>query len=268
MIPAIHNRQSKINMSLRYEREPEQIEAVEDRENVQRAIYVKPYYSIGMAVFLAAVWLAQLMVDGRNSLLLGGEKSILLAGFVKPAFLGGQYWRILTGAVLHGGLLHLAFNCYALYVLGRLIETLSNRAHLVIIFILSAIGGGVLSLVFLPDIISIGASGGIVGFLGYLTVYGYLRRELLTNAFLKNMLFNVAFIAFTGIFVLPNVDNFGHLGGLIVGAVYGFLQIPRDLHVDPRKISGAAELFGYAALGVFIFTSLLSILLISGVIRL
>ena len=133
---------------------------------------------------------------------------------------------------------------------------------------MSAFGGNILSYIFLPDITSVGASGGIVGFLGYLTVYGYLRRELLTNAFLKNMLFNVGFIAFTGVFLLPNIDNFGHLGGLIVGAIYGFLQIPRDLHVDPRKAGTTTELFGYAALGIFIFTCILSILLISGIIRL
>ncbi len=251
-------------MSLQYEKEPEAIE----RENVQRAVYVKPYYSILMVGCLVAVWLAQFAVDGQSSLMFGGEKSILLAGFVKPAFADGQYWRILTGAVLHGGLAHLAFNCYALYVLGRLVETLSNRAHLTIIFILSALGGGVLSYIFLPGITSVGASGGIVGFLGYLTVYGYLRRELLTNAFLKNMLFNVGFIAFTGVFLLSNIDNFGHLGGLIVGATYGLVQIPRDLHIDPRTASSITELFGYAALGIFIFTCLLSILIISGIIRL
>ena len=122
----------------------------------------------------------------------------MLAGFVKPLFVGGQYWRILTGAVLHGGLVHLAFNCYALYVLGKLIETVSNRVNIAIVFLLAALGGNVLSLIFLPEGNSVGASGGILGFLGFLTVYGYKRRKLLSPGFLKNMLFNVGFIAFTG----------------------------------------------------------------------
>ncbi len=73
---------------------------------------------------LIAVSICQFWVDGESGILLGGGKSIILAGFDKSLFLAGEYWRILTGATLHGGLVHLAFNCYALYVLGKLIETL------------------------------------------------------------------------------------------------------------------------------------------------
>ena len=54
---------------------------------------------------------------------------------------------------------------------------LSNRAHLAIVFLLSAIGGGILSLVSQPDGISVGASGGIVGLIGYLAVYAFRRRQ-------------------------------------------------------------------------------------------
>ncbi len=114
----------------------------------------------------------------------------------------------------------------------------------------------------MPNDISIGASGGIVGFLGYLTVYGYLRRKLLSNGFLKNMLFNVGFIAFTGVFILPNIDNFGHLGGLIVGAIYGLFQISGDIYKDPREVSSTTEFLGLAALGTFIAVSVFSIMLL------
>ena len=116
----------------------------------------------------------------------GGNRSGMIAGFYKQAFMIGEYWRILTGAALHGGMIHLAFNGYALFVLGRLVETLSNRAHLAIMFLLSAIGGNFMSLDFCPNAThSIGASGGIIGFLGYLTVYGFYRRKIISNAFLK-----------------------------------------------------------------------------------
>ncbi len=250
-------------MTLQYEKEPEEIEtAGEQDENVQLAQPVLPVYSFILIACLVAVSICQLAVDGFDSILFGGNISVLLAGFVKPAFSGGEYWRILTGAALHGGLIHLAFNCYALYVLGKLIEILSNRAHLAIIFLLSAISGGVLSFIFLPNDVSVGASGGIVGFLGYLTVYGFLRRKLLSNAFLKNMLFNVGFIAVTGVFILPNIDNFGHLGGLIVGAIYGFIQIPRDLQQDPRETGEIMKLIGIAALGTFVVVSIFSMLVL------
>ncbi len=254
-------------MSLQYQTEvKETANSGEPNEPTQKAQYAVPFYSYILIAALVAVSLAQIAIDGGNSILNGGELSVLRAGFVKPLFVEGQYWRILTGAALHGGAIHLLLNCYALYVLGKLIETLSNRAHLAIFFLLSAIGGGVLSLIFLPEGISVGASGGIVGFLGYLAVYGFLRRKLLSDAFLKNMLFNIGFIALYGIFLNQTVDNYGHLGGLIVGAVYGFVQIPKDLYKDPREVGKATEIAGLAALGTFLAVCVFSILLIFGVI--
>lgn len=251
-------------MSLQYEPEenPDAETEISPNENYQRAVPVFPLYSIILIVCLVFVSLAQFTVDGSASILMGGEKSALLAGFVKPYFVAGQYWRILTGAALHGGLIHLAFNCYALYVLGKLIETLSNRAHLAIVFLLAAIGGGILSLIFLPEGVSVGASGGIVGFLGYLAAYGFIRRKLLPPEFLKNMLFNIGFIAFYGLLLKQTIDNFGHLGGLIAGALYGFIQIPKNLYKDPREASRVAQIAGLAALGIFIAVCSFSILLI------
>ena len=253
-------------MSLEYRNEEVPVETLED-ENVQRATRIFPLYSLILIALLAPVFLAQLFADGQNSLLEGGGNSVLLAGFVKQFFAEGQYWRILTGTALHGGIIHLGFNAYALFVLGKLIETLSNRAHLAIVFLLAAIGGGILSLIFLPEIPSVGASGGIVGFLGYLTVYGFKRRKLLPDGFLKNMLFNVGFMAFLGIAVIPNIDNFGHLGGLLVGAGYGAIQISGDLYKDPRETNEITKIIGVAALGIFIATAIFSILILLGIIQ-
>jgi rhomboid protease GluP len=258
-------------MSLDYRNEEPQTEEVEQKtENYQRASFVPPVYSIILISCLVAVFLCQLYADLNFS--------VLLAGFDKQLFSEGQYWRILTGAALHGGLLHLFFNSYALYILGKLIETLSNRAHLAIVFLLSAIGGGVLSLIFVPEAVSVGASGGVIGFLGYLTAYGFKRRKLLPPAFLKNMLFNIAFIGLFGILVnlygqtqssenSLMIDNYGHLGGLLVGVIYGFLQIPSDLYKDPREVNSTTKILGFAALGIFILTCIFSILILLGIIK-
>lgn len=236
----------------------------EAAESVRRAEPVTPVYSIILIVCIAAVWISQIALLPQEEILFGGQISVLTAGFIKEAFAAGEYWRILTGATLHGGLMHLAFNTYALYVLGKLFELLSNRAHLAIVFLLSILGGGALSFLFLPNVASIGASGGVIGFLGYLTAYGFKRRKLLSNAFLKNMLFNIGLIGIVGVFVIPNVDNFAHLGGLLVGLIYGFLQISGDLYADPRETGKFAKIAGFAALGIFILTSALSILLFAG----
>lgn len=259
-------------MSLKYQTETEPVEPARE-EDFQRAQPIVPVYSYILIACLVAVALCQFATDGGSSILLGGEHSVLLAGFDKQAFAHGEYWRILTGAALHGGIIHLGFNCYALYVLGKLIEVLSNRAHLAIVFLLAAIGGGLLSLYFMPDQTSVGASGGIVGFLGYMAAYGFIRRKLLPPSFLKGMLFNIGFIALYGTLINLKsndlgvaIDNYGHLGGLIVGAVYGFVQIPRDLYKDPRIVGKTTEFVGLAALGLFIAVCAFSVLLIFRVV--
>lgn len=254
-------------MSLEYRTGEPQTEKIEN-ENYQRAKLVMPVYSIILIALLSLVFLSQLYVDITPSTESGFiNLSILLAGFDKQLFYEGQYWRILTGSALHGGLIHLFFNCFALFGLGRLIETISNRAHLAIVFLLSAIGGGVLSLIFLPNEPSVGASGGIVGLLGYLAVYAFKRRKLMPEGFLKSLITDICFIALTGVLINQfnsqiKIDNFGHLGGLLVGALYGLVQIPSDLYKDPRIVSSAVKILGVVSLGVFILTAVFAMLIL------
>lgn len=219
-----------------------------------------PYFTYVLVGLIVAVTLAQMSV--------GISESADIAGFVKPDFWSkGEYWRILTGAALHGGLAHIFFNGQALYGFGGLIEHLSNRAHLTIVFVLAILGGGLCSLFFMPDGTSIGASGGIMGLIGYLAIYGYRRKQQLPPDFLKSMLVNVGFIAAFGLLAYQIVDNFAHIGGFVAGALYGFVQIPRDLTKSPREAGAVFELLGYAALIVFVFTCIFSILLLMKVVE-
>lgn len=220
-----------------------------------------PYFTYILVGLLVAVTLAQLNF--------GIDESVEVAGLVKPLIREkGEYWRILTGATLHGFFpIHLFFNGQALKGFGELIEYLSNRAHLLIVFVLAIIGGGLCSLFFAPDIPSIGASGGIMGLVGYLTIYGYRRKKQLPPNFFKNILINVGFIAAFGLIGYQIFDNLAHLGGFVVGAIYGFLQIPKDLKKNPREVGAFAELAGYFAMIVFVFTCIFSILLLMKVVE-
>jgi membrane associated rhomboid family serine protease len=234
----------------------------EEKNESSDAVYAtpkKPVYSWILIACIIAVSIAQFVT--------GLEKSLDIAGFVKPAFLQKyEYWRILTGGALHIGIVHLAFNSFALLSFGRSIEVLSNRAHLAIVFLLAVVGGGLLSLIFSPDGSSAGASGGIIGFLGYLLIYAYKRRKLLPPEFAKNLLTTIGLNAIIGISLYQFVDNFAHLGGLLAGAAYGLLQIPNNLEKDPRVVTETTEVTGIVALGFFVLISIFSILLILGVI--
>jgi len=232
-------------------------------EYLEQARHTKLYYTYILVGLLVVVYLVQMAADSGNGR--DSEKlplSIELAGFVKPLFRQGEYWRILTGGALHGMILHLYFNAQALYGFGSSIEFLANRAHLAIVFVLAIIGGGFLSLVFMPETISIGASGGIMGLVGYLAIFGYRRKTQLPPDFLKSMLINVGFIAAFGVIAYQIVDNFAHLGGLLTGAIYGFVQIPRDSTENPRNVGTIANISGLIALGIFIATCIFSILLL------
>jgi membrane associated rhomboid family serine protease len=222
-----------------------------------------PVYTYTLLGCIAVVFAAQYLTSNDPEFFAIDRFSATYAGFDKQAFLNGhEYWRILTGATVHSGILHVGMNSYALYMFGRLIEMLSNRAHLAIVLILSALGGGVLSLIFNPEVASVGASGGIVGLLSYLAVYAFRRRKFISHEFRKSLLINIGFILIFGLVLYRIIDNYGHIGGLIVGAIYGYLQIPGDEYVDPRSAGRVTSLAGVAALGLYIMTSILTILLL------
>lgn len=236
-------------------------EAVKFLQSAQENVNLT--YTYILVGCIVAVFLAQLYADGQNTreadeLLFSRET----AGLAKSLFRQGEWWRVLTGAVLHGGVLHLYFNGQAFYGFGSSIEILSNRAHLAIVFLLAVVGGNLMSLAFLPDGNTVGASGGIMGLIGFLAIYGYRRKQQLPPDFSKSMLINIGFIVAFGLVAYQIVDNFAHLGGLIVGAIYGWAQVPKNLNENPRAVHAVTEGVGLICLGIFVFTSILSILLI------
>ena len=241
-----------MSLDYRSEDDADQLDVSEPPQPARSPI---PVYTATLIIALGIVFIAQLSE--------GLDNSILRAGFVKQAFLHErEYWRILTGAATHASIVHVLMNCYAFYSFGRIFELLTNRAHLAIVFLLSAMGGGLLSLLFQPDAISVGASGGIVGLVSYLAVYSFKRRRFITPQFRRSLLTNIGFILIFGLVLYQVVDNWGHIGGLITGAIYGFLQIPTNEYTDPRKASLPVEYAGVAALGIFLAVCAFSVAVI------
>ena len=240
-------------MSLEYREEPDDHSYEQPPTPAPEKIPV-PIYTVAILAGIALVFLSQ-MYTGLNN------EQAFAAAFNKPEFRDGSYWLILTGAAVHGSVIHVAMSGYALFSFGRLVEFLSNRAHLAIVFLLSAIGGGILSLVFQPEGSSVGASGGIVGLISYLAVYSFRRRQFISYEFRKSLLINIGFIFIFGLVLYQVIDNFGHIGGFITGAVYGLFQIPKDENVDPRTVSHTIEMLGLGVLGIYLAACLFSILI-------
>ena len=132
-----------------------------------------------------------------------------------PLIKAGQYYRIITGAFLHGGILHLAFNCYALYVIGSQLESYLGKVRYLIIYLFSAVTASLFSMIFNSNP-SIGASGAIFGLMGALVYFGYHYRVYLGNVLKSQIIPLILFNLLIGA-LSTGIDNFAHIGGLIGG---------------------------------------------------
>jgi len=163
--------------------------------------------------------------------LLGGSDNhatlVTLGAKVNALIVMGQYWRLITPMFLHIGLAHIAFNSYALYVLGPEVETIYGHARFLVIYLLAGVAGNVMSFAFTPAL-SAGASTAIFGLIGTQLAFFYRQRKVL-GAFGQRRLINIAsIIAINVLFgaTIGTVDNFGHLGGFIGGLVLGWMLCP------------------------------------------
>jgi len=134
----------------------------------------------------------------------------------------GEYWRILTVALTHGGIAHLFLNMYALLLLGNTLEVALGRNKFLLIFVVSQIGASFASLYANPDNQpSVGASGAIFGLFGAMAVltkkYGFSDKSI----------YAIIGINFAIGFILPGIDWQAHLGGFISGSLISlFLLAP------------------------------------------
>ena len=126
----------------------------------------------------------------------------------------GEWWRLITAGFLHAGLMHLLFNCLALYTLGTPFEALYGRTRYAILLLISLVAGSYASITFnAENQVSVGASGAIFGLFGALLVVGR-RLGADTRPTLTLLAINTAIAI-----AIPNIDWRAHLGGLAGGVV-------------------------------------------------
>lgn len=148
----------------------------------------------------------------------GSEDSYTLIRFGAnvPQFIkAGEYYRLFTSAFLHIGLFHLICNNYALYIIGSQLESFLGKTKFIIVYLVSAICGNLMSLLFTTGI-SAGASGAIFGLLGSLLYFGYHYRVYLGNLIHSQIIPVIVINLLLG-FILPGINSSAHIGGLIGG---------------------------------------------------
>lgn len=163
--------------------------------------------------------------SGNPRLRIDPEIVLRLGGNFPPAFIGGEYWRAVASCFLHFDGMHIAFNGLAVYILCPLIERRFGPWLLLLAFLLTGTAGSVLSnLVHLHDIepfLSAGASGGLYGIFGMIFVDGKLRKRQLPKEYQTWINQNLGLMVIFSF--VPDVDIWGHFGGLIAGVLLGLL---------------------------------------------
>ena len=165
-----------------------------------------------------------------------------------PLTSDGQWWRLLTATVLHGGLVHLGVNMLTLADVGSLCERLYGSTRFLLLYLLAGLVGSAASVWWNPWVNSVGASGALFGVIGALVVFMLDRRNGVPPAVMKVHLTSLSVFVIYGLvsgFASTGIDNQAHLGGLIGGAVAGWALMP-------RARSGLRVVVGVAAIAVAI----------------
>lgn len=185
---------------------------------------VRPYVTYALLVVTVGAYLLQL----AGQYLLGADYVTALGLKVNEYIRLGELWRLLTPVFLHGSILHIGFNMYALFIYGRGLESRFGHGRFLLLYFLSAFGGNVLSFLLTPNP-SLGASTAVFGLIAAEGAFLLQNRQFLggqSKRALLNLLYIAAINLFIG-FTTTGVDNFGHIGGLIAGLAFTWFGGPR-----------------------------------------
>lgn len=178
-------------------------------------------FGINVAVFVVML-LSGVSMLGNPS----GQDLVRWGANFGPLTVGGEWWRLLTCVFIHGGLLHIAFNMWCLWDLGRLAESVYGHWTFAAVYFLSGVSASLASVIWNPVILSVGASGAIFGIAGALIASFYLGEFSLPRAAMSGMLRSVVmFVGYNLFFgaVIARTDNAAHIGGLLMGLLLGAL---------------------------------------------
>jgi len=228
----------------------------------------QPWVTRILLALTITVFAAQVLSEN----FLGYDLPQALGAKVNELILEGQLWRLFTPMLLHGGLLHIGFNMYALNILGSDLERSYGPWRFLALYILGGFAGNVASFM-LTEAISVGASTAIFGLIGAQGILIYHNRAIFgsrARPALNRILYLAAINLVIGL--SPGIDNWGHLGGLAGGSAFAWLAGPlwkldgvfpvyrlgdrREPVIVGLAAVGVAALFSALVVGVIVFRSL------------
>ena len=161
-----------------------------------------------------------------------------------PDVAHGDYWRIVTSAFVHYGILHIAFNMWALYIIGEPLERYLGSVRFSVIYVVSGLAGSFGALLVSPDALTAGASGAIFGLMGAMFVLERQRGIALLGGSIGGLIVvNLALTFIAG----AHLSIGGHIGGLIGGGLCAWV-----LSGFGKKHMAAAPISGLTYVGLFV----------------
>lgn len=183
---------------------------------------IEPYVTYAIIAVTVAIGMLALAIPDFD---IWSQNTLALT---KYGVYTGEYWRLGTVVLVHGGILHLAFNMYALFIVGPIVEQLYGHWRFLLIYVLCGLGGSAASYAFSDARASVGASGAVFGLFGMLLVADRIHKPALTrNA--RNLTAQIGGLIAVNLvigFVATGIDNAAHIGGLVTGAILGLVMVP------------------------------------------
>ena len=206
------------------------------------AVVTPALIAINAGVFVLMAALGVAVTGGRP------DEYLRFGANFAPLTTGGEWWRLVTCMFVHFGIVHLAFNMWALWDAGRLTEKLYGSGWFAAVYLFAGVAGGIASMIWSQRTISVGASGAVFGVFGALLAYLVLQRgsvpaDVVNRLRVSTSIF-VIYSLFHG-FAQTGIDNAAHLGGLAGGFVMGLiaarpLESRSDHAGNARRIALAA----------------------------
>jgi rhomboid protease GluP len=184
---------------------------------------VNPVVTYVVIAVTVAIYLLQVATQA----LLGYDLPALLGMKINENIMAGQLWRLVTPMFLHGSILHIGFNMYALIIIGSGLERRFGHWRFLLLYVMGSIAGNVFSFLLSPNP-SLGASTAIFGLLGAEMVFFFQNREMFGSG-ARRALQNVVTVAAINFIIglSPGIDNWGHLGGLVGGLIFTWFGGPK-----------------------------------------
>jgi membrane associated rhomboid family serine protease len=194
-----------------------------------RSLATNPLVTTVLVAANLAIYIGMALSDGGMGSELGewGAKGALYG----PAVAAGDWWRPITSGFLHINLIHVGFNMFLLWQLGGLLEPAVKRWAFGALYLLSLLGGSFLTLVLDNDAVTVGASGAVFGLMGATFV---AMRSRGINPF-QTGIGPLIVINLLLTFAIPRISIGGHLGGLVAGALGGFILWELGPRLGPRS---------------------------------